>query len=77
MGYTNSPLVVYTKLSPNHSGRRTHAIDRISPHCVVGQLTAESLGSIFASPSKEASCNYGIDKDSSSRGIAVSVMCLL
>lgn len=63
MGYTNSPLVVYTKLSPNHSGRRTHAIDRISPHCVVGQLTAESLGSIFASPSKEASCNYGIDKD--------------
>lgn len=21
MGYTNSPLVVYTKLSPNHSGQ--------------------------------------------------------
>ncbi len=63
MGYTNSPLVVYTKLSPNHSGRRTHAIDRISPHCVVGQVSAESLGSIFASPSKEASSNYGIDKD--------------
>ena len=63
MGYTNSPLVVYTKLSPNHSGKRTHAIDRISPHCVVGQVSAESLGSIFASPSKEASSNYGIDKD--------------
>lgn len=29
MGYTNSPLVVYTKLSPNHSGQRTHSIDRI------------------------------------------------
>lgn len=27
MGYTNSPLVVYTKLSPNHSGQRTHSID--------------------------------------------------
>lgn len=63
MGYTNSPLVVYTKLSPNHSGKRTHAIDRISPHCVVGQLTAESLGSIFAKSSREASSNYGIDKD--------------
>jgi len=63
MGYTNSPLVVYTKLSPNHSGKRTHAIDRISPHCVVGQLTAESLGNVFASSSREASLNYGIDKD--------------
>jgi hypothetical protein len=63
MGYTNSSLVDYTKLSPNHSGKRTHAIDRISPHCVVGQLTAESLGSIFAKSSREASSNYGIDKD--------------
>ena len=27
MGYTNDPLVVYTKLSPNHSGQRTHSID--------------------------------------------------
>lgn len=63
MGYTNSPLVVYTKLSPNHSGKRTHVIDRISPHCVVGQLSAESLGSIFAKSSREASSNYGIDKD--------------
>lgn len=34
MGYTNSPLVVYKKLSPNHSGQRTHSIDRITPHCV-------------------------------------------
>ncbi len=23
MAYTNSPLVSYTKLSPNHSGQRT------------------------------------------------------
>ena len=29
MAYTNSPLVAYTKLSPNHSGQRTHSIDRI------------------------------------------------
>lgn len=35
MAYTNSPLVSYTKLSPNHSGQRTHSIDRITPHCGV------------------------------------------
>ena len=63
MAYTNSKMVVYTKLSPNHSGQRTHSIDRISPHCVVGQVTAESLGSIFAKSTKQASSNYGIDKN--------------
>ena len=41
---SNSPLVSYTKLSPNHSGQRTHAIDRITPHCVVGQCSVETLG---------------------------------
>lgn len=63
MGYTNSPLVSYTKLSPNHSGQRTHAIDRITPHCVVGQCSVETLGNIFAPTSKQASCNYGIGAD--------------
>ena len=63
MGYTNSPLVAYTKLSPNHSGQRTHKIDRISPHCVVGQCSAEGLGDRFYKSSTRASSNYGIDKD--------------
>ena len=63
MAYTNSKMVVCTKLSPNHSGQRTHSIDRISPHCVVGQVTAESLGNLFAKSSYRASSNYGIDKD--------------
>ncbi len=63
MGYTNSSMVVYTKLSPNHSGQRTHVIDRITPHCVVGQCTAEGLGDWFAKSSTQASGNYGIDKD--------------
>lgn len=63
MAYTNSPLVDYTKLSPNHSGQRTHSIDRITPHCVVGQCTVETLGSIFTPTSKQASCNYGIGSD--------------
>ena len=63
MAYTNSSMVVYTKLSPNHSGQRTHSIDRITPHCVVGQCTAEGLGDWFAKSSTQASSNYGIDKD--------------
>lgn len=63
MGYTNSPLVSYTKLSPNHSGQRTHSIDRITPHCVVGQATVERLGEIFTPKTKRASCNYGIGRD--------------
>ena len=60
---SNSGLVVYTKLSPNHSGQRTHSIDRITPHCVVGQLSCESICGCFTSPEREASCNYGIDTD--------------
>lgn len=60
---SNSSLVSYTRLSPNHSGARTHSIDTITPHCVVGQLTVASLGNIFASSSIEASSNYGIGKD--------------
>ena len=63
MAYTNSSLVAYTKLSPNHSGQRTHSIDRITPHCVVGQCSAEGLGDWFARTSTQASSNYGIDKD--------------
>ena len=63
MAYTNSPLVAYTKLSPNHSGQRTHSIDRITPHCVVGQCSVETLGSIFAPSSRQASSNYGIGVD--------------
>ena len=59
---SNSPLVSYTKLSPNHSGQRTHSIDRITPHCVVGQLTAEGIAACFPA-GREASCNYGIGKD--------------
>ena len=63
MAYTNSSMVVYTKFSPNHSGQRTHSIDRITPHCVVGQCTAEGLGEWFEKQSTQASSNYGIDKD--------------
>jgi hypothetical protein len=56
-------MVVYKKLSPNHYGLRTHSIDRITPHCVVGQCTAEGLGEWFEKQSTQASSNYGIDRD--------------
>lgn len=62
MGYTNSPLIDCTVLSPNHSGQRTHKIDRITPHCVVGQLSAEKIGACFPS-GRKASCNYGVGYD--------------
>lgn len=63
MAYTNSPMVSYTKLSSNHSGQRTHDIDRITPHCVVGQCSVETLGNIFLPVSRQASSNYGIGPD--------------
>lgn len=63
MSYTNSSLVKYTCYSPNHSGQRTHSIDRITPHCVVGQVTIERLGDIFKLSSRQASSNYGIGSD--------------
>lgn len=65
MGYTNSSLATYTKLSPrcNTYGARNQNITFFTPHCVVGQCTIETLGSIFANPERGASSNYGIDKD--------------
>lgn len=63
MAYTNSSLVNYTRLSPNHSGKRNHTIDTISIHCVVGQCSVETLGYIFADPDRQASSNYGIGYD--------------
>ena len=57
---SNSSLVSYTKISPNRTINRNHAIDTITIHCVVGQASVETLGNIFATPSKKASSNYGI-----------------
>lgn len=62
MLYTNSSLIDCTVLSPNHSGLRKHKIDRISPHCVVGQLSAEAIGACFPK-GRGASANYGIGYD--------------
>lgn len=58
---SNSPLVEYLRFSPNHSGKRLCPISRITPHCVVGQCSIETLGALFANPKRKASSNYGID----------------
>lgn len=60
---SNSTLVNCTVKSPNHSGKRTHSIDTLTPHCVVGQLSAEAIGGCFTSSARQASCNYGIGTD--------------
>lgn len=57
---SNSPLVNYTKISPNKSSPRNHKIDTVTIHCAVGQCSVETLGNVFASTSRRASSNYGI-----------------
>lgn len=59
----NSSLINCTNLSPNHSGKRTHIIDRITPHCFVGQVTVQRGLEVFLPKKKEASCNYVIGYD--------------
>lgn len=60
---SNSPLVDYTKISPNKTSPRNHKIDTITIHCVVGQLSVESIGNVFTPTSAQASSNYGIGSD--------------
>lgn len=60
---SNSPLVNYTKISPNKSSPRNHKIDTVTIHCVAGQCSVETLGNVFAPTSRQASSNYGIGYD--------------
>lgn len=58
---SNSPLVKYTKISPNKNVGRNHAIDTITIHCVVGHGTMQSIGDWFAKATTQASSNYLVD----------------
>ena len=60
---SNSPLVNYTQISPNRYSPRNHKIDTITIHCVVGQVSVEALGCIFAPTARQASSNYGVGYD--------------
>lgn len=63
IGYTNSPLVNYTKLSSNKTAPRNHLIDTITIHHMAGNLSVEACGNAFATTSREASSNYGVGSD--------------
>ena len=64
---SNSNLITYTKLAPSnhHYNGRTHAIDTITIHCYVGQVTAQQGCDAFARRTDDASCNYVVGKDGS------------
>lgn len=66
MEYTNSPLVVYTKLSKNYNKRSdapkygyTESIKNIVVHHMAGALSLETCGQVFQTGG--GSSNYGVD----------------
>lgn len=63
MSFTNSPLVVYKKISPNRTSPRNHVIDTITIHCMACNASVESCGNGFSKKSRKASSNYGIGSD--------------
>ena len=60
---SNSKLLNFTRISPNRYNGRSHSIDTITIHCVVGQCSVETLGSLFSDSNREASSNYGVGYD--------------
>lgn len=44
----NSTLATYRRISPHRTSPRNHAIDTISIHCFVGQVTAKRGADYFA-----------------------------
>ena len=65
MGFSNSPLATVRMISPNRTPNRNHAIDTITIHCFVGQVTAKRGCEVFQPSSKGASCNYVVGYDGS------------
>ena len=59
---SNSSLITYKLISPNKSNRNGHAIDTITIHCFVGQVTAKRGCEVFQ---KSNSCNYVVGYDGS------------
>ena len=65
MGFTNSSLATVRMISPNRTPNRNHAIDTITIHCFVGQVTAKRGCEVFQPSSRKASCNYVVGYDGS------------
>ncbi len=62
---SNSPLVTYTNITNHKSSPRGHAIDTITIHCYVGQVTAKQGCDFFATTDRECSANYVVGRDGS------------
>lgn len=60
---SNSGLVNYTRISPNSNNPRNAPIKKITIHHMAGNLSVETCGNVFASSSRQASSNYGIDSN--------------
>lgn len=60
---SNSSLVSYTRLTNKNYGKRTGRIERITPHCIVGQWTAKKGVDYFCTTNRKCSANYVIGKD--------------
>lgn len=58
---SNSPLVNYTRISPNKTVPRKNKITKITIHHMAGNLSVQTCGNVFAPSSRQASSNYGID----------------
>lgn len=58
---SNSPLVSYTRISPNSNNPRNKPILKITPHHMAGNLTLEQFGAIVANPARQMSANYAIE----------------
>lgn len=64
MGYSNSSLVTYKKLTGDYSTRK-NKIDTITIHCFVGQVTAKQGCDYFYSSDRQVSSNYVVGCDGS------------
>ena len=60
---SNSPLVNYTKISPNRTVMTNKKVTKITIHHMAGKGTVKQCGDIFANPAREASSNYAIDNN--------------
>ena len=58
-----SKLATIKIYSPNRNKQRTNKVIYFTPHCMVGQLTAQRCGELFSKSSYQASSNYGIGTD--------------
>lgn len=63
MGFTNSSLVSYTRISPNRNSPRNQPISKITIHHMAGIMSVEQFGALVANPNRQMSANYAIGND--------------